>query len=74
MLRRQPVSETNTDPPYTLHAADTRGQFGAQESSVGRLVRNAPDGSQPTRRVGSSRSTIRLDQPRRQDSNLRPLA
>ena len=43
-LSGQPVSEANTDPPYTFDAADTRRQFWTQEASVGRLVRDAPDG------------------------------
>ena len=47
MLRCQPVSKTNTDPPHSLHAADTGRQFGTQEPRVGRLVRDAPDGGQP---------------------------
>jgi hypothetical protein len=47
LLSGQPVSETNADPPYALHAADTRRQFRTQEPRVGRLVRDAPNGGQP---------------------------
>jgi hypothetical protein len=34
-------------PIHTPDAADTRRQFGAEEPSVGRLVRDAADGGQP---------------------------
>jgi len=35
------------DPPHPFHATDACGQFGTQEAGVGRLVRHAPDGSEP---------------------------
>jgi len=47
LLRRQPVSEANTDPPHSLHPTNTGCQFRTQEAGVGRLVRDAPDGSEP---------------------------
>jgi len=47
LLGCQPVPESNADPPYPFDAADTRREFGAQESGVGRLVRHAPNGGEP---------------------------
>src|SRR5229473_8601020 len=42
----KPVAETDAEAPDTLHAADACGQLRAQEPSVGRLVRHAPNGGQ----------------------------
>ena len=47
LLSRQPVSEANTNPAHPLHATNTGCQFRTQEAGVGRLVRDAPDGSKP---------------------------
>jgi len=47
LLGRQPVPETNADPPHPRHATNTGCQFGTQEAGVGRLVRDAPAGSEP---------------------------
>ena len=46
MLRAQPVSEANADPPYALHATDARRQLRTQESGVSGLVRQTPHGGQ----------------------------
>jgi hypothetical protein len=47
LLRRQPVSEANTDPPHSLDATNSGCQFRTQQAAVGRLVRDASDGSEP---------------------------
>jgi hypothetical protein len=47
LLRRQPVSEPNADPPHSPDASNTCGEFRTEEAGVGRLVRDAPNGSEP---------------------------
>jgi hypothetical protein len=47
LLRRQPVSEANSDPPYSLDASNTCRQLRTEKTGVGRLVRDAPNGSEP---------------------------
>src|SRR5260370_1012327 len=46
-LGERPVPETHADSSHPLHATNTGCQFGTQEAGVGRLVRDAPDGSKP---------------------------
>jgi hypothetical protein len=41
---RQPVSETNADPPHAFDATNAGGQFGTQEARVGRFVGDASNG------------------------------
>jgi hypothetical protein len=44
---RQPVPEPDAETPDALHTADARGQFGAEEASVRRLVGDPPNGREP---------------------------
>jgi hypothetical protein len=46
LIGREPVAKTNAEALNILHAADACGQLRAQEPSVGRLVRHAPNGGQ----------------------------
>jgi hypothetical protein len=40
LLRCQPVSETDTQPPHAFDAADARSEFRAQQPGIGRFVSN----------------------------------
>jgi hypothetical protein len=44
LFRRQPVAEADADAVDPFHAADARGQFRAEETSIGGLVRDPADG------------------------------
>ena len=46
LFRCQPIPEAHADPPHPFDSTNTGRQFGTQETSVGRLVRDAPDGGQ----------------------------
>jgi hypothetical protein len=46
LFRCEPVAEADAKTADAFHAADARGQFGAQEAGVGRLVRHAANGCQ----------------------------
>ena len=47
LLRCQPVSETDTQPPHAFDAADARSEFRAQQPGIGRFVCNTADRCQP---------------------------
>ena len=44
LFRRQPVAEADADAVDPFHAAGARGQFRAEEASIGGLVRDPADG------------------------------
>jgi hypothetical protein len=46
LLGRQPISQPDAKTSHAFHAADTGGEFRAQETGVRRLVRHATNGRQ----------------------------
>ena len=46
LLGAQPVAETDSEISYAFYTANSRGQVGAQEAGVRRLIGEAPDGAQ----------------------------
>lgn len=47
LLGRQPIPQSHADAPHPLHTANARRQFGTQETSIGSLVRYAPNRGKP---------------------------
>ena len=47
LLWRQPVPETDTQPPHAFDAADAGREFRAQQPGIRRLVRDTADGCEP---------------------------
>lgn len=47
LLGGQPVPQAQADPSHSLHASNTGRELRTQETGVGGLVRDSPDGREP---------------------------